>query len=80
MEWKSAGVRVRRSKPLILRATCGQSRFALPLNRGPILPKGCGSAGTAGMPTFIWTGPERWMWAYATGLREFWVEKERIRP
>ncbi len=40
----------------------GQSRFALPLSREPILPKGCGSAGIAGMLTFIWTSPRPGCW------------------
>lgn len=69
MKWKSVDVRIYRFLPPIRRATCGQNRFALLLNRGPIRHRGCGNAGIAGVPIFIWISRARWMWAYATGRK-----------
>lgn len=44
------------------------------LSQEPIHRTVYDSAGTAGTPTFIWAGPARWMWAYAAGRRNFWIE------
>lgn len=34
-----------------------------------------GSAGTAEAPTFIWTSPRHWTWAYAAGQSDLWEGK-----
>ena len=62
-----AGWRMQASLPRMPRAMCGHSRFALLLNREPIHRMDYGSAGTADVPTFIWTSPARLMWACAAG-------------
>ena len=78
MEWKSAGVRMRRSPSPMQREMFGRSRFARPLSQEPTHPRDCVSAGTAGAPTFIWRNHAHWMWAYAIGRKRYQDKKIKI--
>jgi len=55
----------------------GQGRFAQPSSRAAARPKNCGSAGIAGMLTFILTNPVRWKSVFAAGRKKYPTESAR---